>query len=55
MNKEKEFSFNYIWVSAEIGEMKRKIREYERLLKILEETKKQMEDKINRKRKEKRR
>lgn len=51
MNKEKEFNFNYIWISAEIGEMKRKIKEYERLLKILEDTKKQIEDRMNKARK----
>lgn len=52
--REEQFRFNYIWVSAEIGEMKRKIKEYERLLKILEDTKKQMEDRLNKKRKERR-
>lgn len=54
MITEKEFNYNYIWISSEIGNIKRKIREYERMLKIFEETKKQMEEKMNKRRKEKR-
>lgn len=55
MKSEKEFNYTYIWLSSEIGQIKRKINEYERMLKVFEETKKQMEDTMNRKRKEKRR
>ena len=44
--KEKESYFNYTWTCAEIGKIKREIREQVRLLKILEDTKKVYENKI---------
>lgn len=43
--------FNYTWTCAEIGKIKREIHEKERLLKILEDTRKIYEKKINRKKK----
>lgn len=44
--KEKEEYFNYVWVSAEIGKIKRQIKEYERLLSFLEKSKKMYEKRL---------
>lgn len=46
--KEKQEYFNYVWVCAEIGKIKREIREYERLLELLEGNKKLYEMKLKR-------
>lgn len=44
--KEKEVYAVYIWISAEIGKLKREIRENQRLIELLEKNKKDIETKI---------
>lgn len=51
--KEKEEYFNYVWVCAEIGKIKRDIKENERLLLFLEKSKSMYEKNIDKKSKKK--